>query len=413
MADKKVIHKRKVLIPKLRFKEFEQEWKQQELENSINLISGFPFQSELFSEAGTKIITPKNFTKTGKAYFNERNTKYTTENVDQRYICKSDDLLVLLTDLTPTCELLGKPVLLSDEDGEVLLNQRIIKILVDENIINKPFLSNLFQTDTYHKRIKETSSGTTVRHSSNKIILSYKATLPQPLEQQKIASFLTAVDKKMQLLNRKKELLEQYKKGVMQQLFSGKLRFKDENGKVYPKWEEKNLGDVADIIMGQSPDSKSYNADSVGMLLIQGNADISGRVTNPRQWTNEPTKKCEIGDLILTVRAPVGSISKSLHKACIGRGVCAIRNNKLSTIEYLYQFLLSYEDKWKRIEQGSTFTAVNGDDIKSLKLNVPTIMEQKKIAGFLSSLDTKLEKINNQITQTQIFKKGLLQQMFV
>jgi type I restriction enzyme, S subunit len=124
-------------------------------------------------------------------------------------------------------------------------------------------------------------------------------------------------------------------------------------------------------------------------------------------------KKCEIGDLILTVRAPVGSISKSLHKACIGRGVCAIRNNKLSTIEYLYQFLLSYEDKWKRIEQGSTFTAVNGDDIKSLKLNVPTIMEQKKIAGFLSSLDTKLEKINNQITQTQIFKKGLLQQMFV
>jgi type I restriction enzyme S subunit len=250
------------------------------------------------------------------------------------------------------------------------------------------------------------------------------------------------VDEKIQQLTRKKELLEQYKKGVMQQLFclhydssdSGdghdglsnqgnqknhsksqcrQLRFKDENGKAYPKWEEKRLGEVALVNMGQSPDSNSYNNQSIGMLLIQGNADISGRVTNPRQWTSEPTKKCEIGDLILTVRAPVGSISKSLHNACIGRGVCSVKNNKTSNIEYLYQFLLDYEGKWKRIEQGSTFTAISGDDIKSIKIRIPSLKEQQKIANFLSAIDTKIESVATQIEKTQTFKKGLLQQMFV
>jgi type I restriction enzyme S subunit len=254
------------------------------------------------------------------------------------------------------------------------------------------------------------SANTNINQES---LAQIKVHFPSLPEQQKIASFLTAIDEKIRQLTRRKELLEQYKKGVMQQLFSGKLRFKDEKGKAYPKWEEKKLGDVAIITMGQSPSSKSYNNDSIGKLLIQGNADISGRATNPRQWTSEPTKECKIGDLILTVRAPVGSISKSYHNACIGRGVCSIRNKKNSNFEYLYQFLLDYEDKWKRIEQGSTFTAVSGSDIISLKLNLPSLNEQHKIASFLSSIDTKIESVNAQIEGTKGYKKGLLQKMFV
>jgi type I restriction enzyme S subunit len=218
----------------------------------------------------------------------------------------------------------------------------------------------------------------------------------------------------------------------MQQLFSQQLRFKPDviasasselviarheaispNETEFPDWEDKKLGEVCIITMGQSPDSKSYNEIGKGTFLIQGNADINGRITNPRQWTSEPTKTCEIGDLILTVRAPVGSITKSLHNACIGRGVCSIKNNKNSNNEYLYQFLLSYELKWVSIEQGSTFTAVSGKDIKSLKLPFPSLKEQQKIANYLSAIDAKIENVQTQIAKTQAFKKGLLQQMFV
>ena len=100
------------------------------------------------------------------------------------------------------------------------------------------------------------------------------------------------------------------------------LRFKGFEG----EFEYKKLGDVSNVIMGQSPDSKSYNENREGYYLIQGNADIKNRISSPRQWTNMPTKTCEIGDVILTVRAPVGAVAKSLHNACIGRGVCVIRN---------------------------------------------------------------------------------------
>ena len=229
----------------------------------------------------------------------------------------------------------------------------------------------------------------------------------------KISSFLSVVDKKIQQLTKKKELLEEYKKWVMQQIFTQELRFKDDNGNNYPNWKKKKLGEVCNIKMGQSPDSKSYNVRGEGVLLIQGNADICNRQSKPRKWTSSPTKQCEIGDLILTVRAPVGAISKSQHKACIGRGVCSISNNNDSSIEYLYQFLLDYEDKWGKLEQGSTFIAVSGKDIREIKLNIPNLEEQQKIANFLSSLDSKIDLVSIQIENTKAFKKGLLQQMFV
>ena len=109
---------------------------------------------------------------------------------------------------------------------------------------------------------------------------------------------------------------------------------------------------------------------------------------------SEPTKKCQIGDLILTVRAPVGAIAKSVHNACIGRGVCSISNNSKSNIEFLYQTLCNYEKKWVKLEQGSTFTAVSGKDIRGIILDIPSLTEQQKVASFLSAVDEKIATTN-------------------
>jgi len=175
-------------------------------------------------------------------------------------------------------------------------------------------------------------------------------------------------------------------------------------------WDVKSLGNIAEIIMGQSPSSSSYNDEGVGKLLIQGNADIDNRKTSPRTWTSEITKQCNVGDIIMTVRAPVGAIAKSLHDACIGRGVCAIRSEDVN-MEFLYQFLINYESSWKSLEQGSTFTAVNGRDIRGIKVNLPAKSEQKKIAEILSTVDEKIEVIEEKIAKTQELKKGLMQQL--
>jgi len=179
------------------------------------------------------------------------------------------------------------------------------------------------------------------------------------------------------------------------------------------EWEEKKLGEIAKIQMGQSPDSKSYNLNYDGLPLIQGNADILNRFSNPKQFTNQPTKICEIGDLILTVRAPVGSVSKSKHRACIGRGVCSIKNNSNSDLEFIYQFLLWYEPKWKTLAQGSTFSAISGKDIRNLKSVIPnSLSEQQKIAAFLSNLDELIEAHKQKLELLKKHKKGLLQNLF-
>jgi type I restriction enzyme S subunit len=177
-------------------------------------------------------------------------------------------------------------------------------------------------------------------------------------------------------------------------------------------WEEKTLGNVTSIVMGQSPDSTSYNSNGIGLYLIQGNADIKKRKTLPRVWTDTPTKECKVGDIIMTVRAPVGAVAKSIHNACIGRGVCAIRNNQHSVSNYIYQFLLSFEKKWVKFEQGSTFTAVNTKDVKSLKLILPPVQEQQKIAAFLSAVDNKIEQLSKKQELLGEYKKGLMQQIF-
>ncbi|MCG8795081.1 restriction endonuclease subunit S [Tenacibaculum finnmarkense] len=175
-------------------------------------------------------------------------------------------------------------------------------------------------------------------------------------------------------------------------------------------WELKNLGGVSTIIMGQSPSSNSYNEIGIGSYLIQGNADIKNRKSLPRQWTSEPTKICKIGDILMTVRAPVGAIAKSNHNACIGRGVCSIKSKNTDN-EFLYQFLLSYESKWKSLEQGSTFTAVNGVDIRGINIPIPPLKEQQKIAEILSTVDAKISIIDAQISETQNLKKGLMQSL--
>lgn len=178
------------------------------------------------------------------------------------------------------------------------------------------------------------------------------------------------------------------------------------------EWQEKKLGNVIDVVMGQSPSSKDYNDIKIGDYLIQGNADIVDRATSPRFWTKTSTKICNIDDIILTVRAPSGYVAKSKHKACIGRGVCAIKHNNKSIHNFIYQFLLYFEPKWKNIEQGSTFTAISGDDIRSLKINIPSLPEQQKIAVFLGKVDERIGGLEKKKELFSEYKKSVMQKIF-
>lgn len=185
---------------------------------------------------------------------------------------------------------------------------------------------------------------------------------------------------------------------------------KTEIGWIPEDWVLSPLEEISDISMGQSPSSEAYNQENIGMPLIQGNADIKQRLSKPRVWTSQITKTCDVDDILMTVRAPVGAIANAVHNACIGRGVCSIKPMNADR-GYLYQFLLSLEPKWGQIEQGSTFTAVNGKDVKAINITCPPLPEQKKIASILTTVDDKISSIEHQIQQTEQLKKGLMEKL--
>lgn len=177
-------------------------------------------------------------------------------------------------------------------------------------------------------------------------------------------------------------------------------------------WSDKALSDVATIVMGSSPKSECYNQSEIGLPLLQGNADIKNRLSAPRIFTSEITKECIAGDILLSVRAPVGSVAKSVHHACIGRGIAAIHSKQPNSQEFLYQWLLSYEPRWVNISQGGTFDAINSDDLRQVCLAVPSPAEQQKIAECLSSVEELMAAQARKMDALKTHKKGLMQQLF-
>ena len=392
-------------VPQLRFPEFDDFWTSTNLRNVSTRIGDGIHTTPSYSSNGEYYFINGNNLIDGKIIISN-STKKT--NKEEYSVHKRN-----LGDMTILVSLNGTVGNVSIYQGEkVLLGKSVCYINLNENI-NKQLVYYLLQTSNVQKYYASEVTGSTIKNLSLNSVSKTLVNIPAISEQQKIAEFLATVDDWIVNLRKQKKELEKYKKGMMQNIFSHEIRFKDENGKKFPEWQETKLGEISQVMMGQSPDSKSYNTVNVGLPLIQGNADIKNRKTIIRNWTSQITKVCDFGDIIMTVRAPVGYISKSMFKACLGRGVCAIKNTRISDTEFLYQYLLHIEKKWSKFEQGSTFTAVNTQDIKKYKLLCPSLPEQQNIADFLTSLDNAIESKQKQIELVEGWKKGLLQMMFV
>lgn len=184
-----------------------------------------------------------------------------------------------------------------------------------------------------------------------------------------------------------------------------KIRFKKYND----VWDNVKLTEIAPIVMGQSPDSKNYTDNPNDYILVQGNADMqNGRVV-PRVWTTQITKLAEKGDLILSVRAPVGDIGKTDYNVVLGRGVAAIKGN-----EFLFQLLTKMKQYhyWARFSTGSTFESINSNDIKSAEIYLPSPAEQQAIGSLFRTLDDLLSSYKDNLANYQSIKTTMLSKMF-
>lgn len=226
---------------------------------------------------------------------------------------------------------------------------------------------------------------------------------PGPLEQRAIAEALSDVDELLGALEALIAKKRAIKQAAMQQLLTGKTRLPGFSG----EWETKRLGEVADIEMGQSPSSAFYNTNGTGLPLIQGNADIANRRTIRRIFTTQITKRGRRGDILLSVRAPVGEVSRATFDVCLGRGVCAIRFPN----DFLFHYLVYLEPSWARHSKGSTFDSVNSTDVRAVEVSLPDDNEQAAIATVLSDMDTEIAALEARRDKTRAIKQGMMQQL--
>ncbi|EAV6165131.1 restriction endonuclease subunit S, partial [Salmonella enterica subsp. enterica serovar Montevideo] len=292
-----------------------------------------------------------------------------------------------------------------------VLNQHIYKVFANENVHEHwLYLALLHIT----QKIEAQAHGfkSTLLHVQKKDIDNQFVLTPPVAEQKKISQILSTWNKAISVTEKLLANSQQQKKALIQQLLTGKKRLLDENGVRFSgEWCTCTLSEVAHIIMGSSPKSEAYNDNGLGLPLIQGNADIKCRVSCPRVYTSDITKECTPGDILLSVRAPVGTVALSQHKACIGRGISAIKSKRKMSQSFLYQWFLWFEPKWCYLSQGSTFESINSDDIKTLKLSVPNFEEQQKIAAVLSAADTEISTLEKKLACLKNEKKALMQQL--
>ncbi len=185
---------------------------------------------------------------------------------------------------------------------------------------------------------------------------------------------------------------------------------KTEIGEIPVDWEVVNLGEVAQINMGQSPLSSNCFDHENGLPFFQGKAEFGAKFPKVSKWCNSPRKVAEKGEILVSVRAPVGDVNVAPEKCCIGRGLAAIRGTK-SDSDFLYFVMNFVKNSLAQIGQGSTFEAINKNVLFELRIPYPPSSEQKNISKILLTVDEAIEKKKETIEKTKELKKGLMQEL--
>ena len=244
------------------------------------------------------------------------------------------------------------------------------------------------------------------------VMMKLNILLPTFVEQEKIGSLFSLLDKTIALHQRKLDKLKRVKSAYLTEMFpaEGEREPKRRFPGFTVAWEQRKLGEVVEITMGQSPSSKNYTENPNDHILVQGNADMKNGYVVPRVWTTQITKQAEKGDLILSVRAPVGDIGKTDYDVVLGRGVAAIKGNS-----FIFQLLtkMKINGYWTRFSTGSTFESINSDNIKNAQISIPSLREQEKIGGLFNEFDSLIALHQRKLDKLKKMKAAYLEEMFV
>ena len=369
---------KKLNVPNLRFPEFQGEWEKCKLSEICTFFSGGTPSSSNKDFYGGNIA----FIRSGELHADSTELFITQDGYDNSSakMVEVGDLLLAMYGAT------SGDIAISKIKGAI--NQAILCIRTNQN---KKFIESVWNKHV-SKILRKYLQGGQGNLSAD-IVKSISFSFPTLKEQEKIANLISLLDERITTQSKIIEDLKKLKSAISHILFSSK-------GAIH-------LSEIANVVMGQSPSSNAYNDQGLGMPLVQGNLDISNGKTTPRLYTAEFNQTTEKGNIILTVRAPVGEVAKATQKVCLGRGVCAIIPHEENMSDFIYQYLTFYKFMWRRYEQGSTFTSINGSDVRNI------FCPKVRNVSILTLLDIKINIEERVVKQYQSQKQYMLYQMFI
>jgi len=397
-------------IPQLRFSEFSGEWEEKKLGELCKFTQGvqIPFSEQLtkYKEGAIRYLYIRDF-------FTDDFPYYVKDQYPNKVI-HTDEIMMVNTGNTAGKAFMGATGVLSNN---------AFKVSFDKTKVSNIFLFQRITSDTIQRRIKSFFNAGGQPHLGHKNIAIIPMGFASLKEQQKIAAFLTAVDNKIEQLSKKKELLGEYKKGLMQQIFSQAIRFKADDGSAFPDWEEKKLGDVGNFYRGHS--YNSTNVKDSGLLVLRSSniKNDSLILDNDLQFVNKDCSdnvSLKTNDIVICMangsKRLVGK-SGIYHgdyngKLTVGAFCSIFRTDNLLS-KYILQ-TVQYRKYLHILLAGTNINNLKNSELSELTFNLPvSSFEQAKIANFLSSIDNKIEQVGKQLDESKQFKKALLQQMFV
>ena len=382
-------------VPKLRFQEFSGEWKKQKL-NQIASKSNSKNKDESICEVFTNsavngIVAQRDFFDKDIANQN---------NLAGYYIVRHNDFIYnpRISTSAPVGPLNRNHL----QTG--VMSPLYTVFTVKDTSVSLEYLERYFKSSKWFKymySIANYGARSDRMSVTNNDFFAMPIPIPSKQEQEKIASFLTSVDTKIELLVRKEELLQQYKKGVMQKIFSQEIRFKADDGSEFPEWEEKKLGEVGKIYQPKTISQTDLTEEGFDVYGANG---IIGKYSEYNH---------EFEQIAITCRGNTcGTVNYTKPKSWITGNAMVVNLDNSKVVNKMFMYYQLSHSNLTYLITGSGQPQITGD-IKTHQVLVPCLKEQTKIDNFLSSIDSKIAQVSAQLDSTKAFKKALLQQMFV
>lgn len=343
----------------------------------------------------------------------------------ESYFLENGDLLI---NFINSLSQIGKFAIYKDElNRPAIFTTNIMRLSFSKDV-NADFIFYSLCSKRYTDYIQSITKPAVNQASFTTVDLKkFKLKLPSLDEQEKIAEFLTAVDERIALMEKKLELLKKYKKGVMQKIFTQQIRFKDENGDLYPDWEERKLGRIGETytgLTGKSADDFGDGSNFITYMQIFSNSRIdTDKFAKVKVGAEERQNKVKEGDIFFTTSSEtpeeIGYTSVLLdkvHDTYLNSFCFGYRADANILLPGFARFLFHSSKTRKsisRLAQGSTRFNLSKNTLMKMGIDLPSVEEQQEIVNFLTILDDKIELENKKLQKAKRFKKSLLQRMFV